>query len=386
MKRFAKINFLLSLAIITIFFSSCSDKVLVTNAIRWSEEGIKLDTALKSVNKATELPETKLWAKTYYGKGMVYKAISKTEDENFKKLSDQPLIDAFDNFKIAFDMDEGNTIKNFINAQLFTMANDITQVGIDAYNAKDYAKSYKYFEKTLEVKKMPLYNGEIDTAMIFNAALSAQKCGDYANAIKYYNEAKKYNYGEANTFILLKECYMLNGDTLQGIKTLQEGFEKYPGNNDMLVTLINYYLLESDNVDEAFKYLEVAKEKDPTNAQYYSAEAHLYDKLGKTEKAKEYYKKALELDNNLFEAHYNLGVLVFNEAVALTDKANEIKNAKKYNAAKKIADKRFEESLPYIEKAYELHPEDVSIMSTLKTLYYRLQMIDKYNEIIKKLE
>ncbi|MEA3316862.1 MAG: hypothetical protein U9R54_02785, partial [Bacteroidota bacterium] len=134
MKRFAKINFLLSLAIITIL-SSCSDKILVTNAIRWSEEGVKLDTALKAVNKATELEDTKNWAKTYYGKGMVYKAISETQNESFKSLSDQPLIDAFDNFKKAFDMDEGSTIKNSVNAQVISMSNSIYNIGIKAYEA-----------------------------------------------------------------------------------------------------------------------------------------------------------------------------------------------------------------------------------------------------------
>ncbi|MEA3316809.1 MAG: tetratricopeptide repeat protein, partial [Bacteroidota bacterium] len=255
-----------------------------------------------------------------------------------------------------------------------------------AYEANDFAKAFKYFEKTLEVKKMPVFNNEIDTSIIFNTALMAQKSEDYENAIKYYKETQKYNYGEANTYILLKGCYMAIGDTLKGIKVLQEGFEAYPSNKEMLVALINYYLLESDDIDAAFKYLKVAKENDPDNAQFYSAEAHLYDKLGETKNAKKMYKKAIELDNTLFEAYYNLGVLVFNEAVALTDEANEIKDANKYQKAKEIADNTFKESLPYIEKSHELHPEDVSIMSTLKTLYYRLQMNDKYEEISNKMK
>ncbi|MDA3779653.1 MAG: tetratricopeptide repeat protein [Bacteroidales bacterium] len=385
MKRFAKINFLLSLAIITIFLSSCSEKVLVTNAIRWSEEGVKLDTALKSVNKATNLEKTKSWAKTYYAKGLVYAAINKSENENFKKLSDQPLIDAFDNYKKAFNMDEGKAIKSSVNAELFSITPKVNQVGIDAFKAGEYGEAFKYFEKTLEIKNMPMYNSEIDTAMIFNTAIAAYRNKDYPNAIIYFNKAKKYNYGEASTYIQLKNCYMENGDTLKGIETLQNGFETYPDNKNMLITLINYYLLESDDVNEAFKYLEVAKKADPSNAQYYSAEAHLHDKLGETEKAKDMYKKAIELNDSLFDAYYNIGVLIFNEAVALTDEANEIKDAKKYKEAKAFSDKTFEESLPYIEKAHELHPDDESILSTLKTLYYRLHMIDKYNEILKKM-
>ena len=249
----------------------------------------------------------------------------------------------------------------------------------------------KYFEASLELKKEEIFDGAIDTAIIFNTALCAHKIDDYDKAIKYYQESIKYGYGEGDTYAYLADAYKLNGDKETYVKTLKEGFEKYPGSQGLLAGIINYYLLEVEDSEEAFKYLALARENDPTNPQFYSAEGHLYDKTGDKEKAIERYKKAIEIDANFFEAYYNLGVIYFNEGVALIDEANTITDNAKYAAAKEKADQKFLESLPYIEKAHELQPEDNGIMSTLKTLYYRLkndnpELEKKYEEISKKME
>ena len=46
----------------------------------------------------------------------------------------------------------------------------------------------------------------------------------------------------------------------------------------------------------------------------------------------------------------------------------------------------YAKALPYMEKAYELKPDDVYAMRSLKELYYRLKQTDKYNAIKAKLD
>jgi len=46
----------------------------------------------------------------------------------------------------------------------------------------------------------------------------------------------------------------------------------------------------------------------------------------------------------------------------------------------------FAKALPYMEKAYELKPDDIYAMRSLRELYYRLKMTDKYNVIKEKLD
>lgn len=358
-----------------------AQKKYVNKAMAWAQGGEKLDTALGAIKYAETQEKTKDWAKTYYVKGLVYKAIANTKNEEFAKLSEHPLVDEFDSYKKAYDMDGGKMYQSAMDVNLLTLANAMVNKGVNAYNEQDFKKSFLYFEKTLEVKEMKVFGGEVDTAIIFNAAITAQKINDYKDAIKYYKKAVEYNYAEGDGYAYLAQCYKESGDTTNFINTLKEGFEKYPSNQGVLGSIINYYLLEAENVDEAFKYLAIAREKDPENPQFYTAEAHLYDKTGQTDKAIEKYKKAIELDSTFFEAYYNLGVIYFNQGVALTDEANKITDNAKYQVAKEKADNKFKEALPFIEKSHELQPDDSSIMSTLKTLYYRLKMNDKYEEI-----
>jgi len=387
MKRIKKLYPILFVSAIALLLSSCGgNKALVSNAQRWAEEGVKLDTAIKALNKAEKAEDTKDWAKTYYVKGLTYEAIANSENSEFKAISEYPLVDAFKNYKKAYNMDGSNMYQGPIDAKMLTMANQFVNKGVEAYQNEDFEDAFKYFEKTLEVKEMPVFENEIDTAIMFNTALTAQRVERYDEAIKYYKKTAEYGYGEGDTYALMAECYKSKGDTAKYVSTLKEGFEKYPKNGSLLGTLINYYLLEAEDADEAFKYLKLARENEPNNPSFYNAEAHLYDQIGEKEKAKEMYLKAIEIDPEFFDAYYNLGVLYFNEGVALTEEANKITDNQKYLEAKEKADAKFKEALPYIEKAHELNPDEMSIISTLRTLYYRLKMDEKYEEISKKME
>jgi hypothetical protein len=71
-------------------------------------------------------------------------------------------------------------------------------------------------------------------------------------------------------------------------------------------------------------------------------------------------------------------------------KANEIMDVNKYTAAIDVANDVYSKALPYMEKAYQLKPDDIYAMRSLQELYYRLRQKDpslspKYDEIKAKL-
>lgn len=386
MKKLVLTTISVAFALLMFIGNAQAQKKYVNKAQIWAEKGEKLDTALGAVKYAETQEKTADWAKTYYVKGLVYDAIAKSENEEFKKLSDEPLIEAFNSFKKAYNMDGGKSYEGAMDVKFVSLSGTFIQNAVNAYNEQDYETAFKNFKASLEVKEMPVFEGEVDTAIIFNTAITAQRTKKYDEAIKYYKKAIELGYGEGDTYALLADCYKSKGDDETYLSTLKEGFERYPANQSLLGGIINYYLLEAENSEGAFKYIELARQGDPDNPQFYSAEAHLYNKIGEYDKAIEKYKEAIELDPELFEAQYNLGVIFFNEGVELSDSANMITDNVKYEAAKKEADEKFAESLPYIEKAHELNPEDQMIMQTLKTLYYRLKMDDKYEEISAKMQ
>lgn len=363
-----------------------AQKKFVNKALSWAEKGEDLDTALVLLNKALEDDKTKDWAKTYYARGVLFKAISTTENKSFKKLSEYPLVDASINFEKALISNGVATIKTLLDLAMLNLPNDIINAAITYYNEENFAAAFLYFERTFELKQQALYGEEIDTAIIFNTALMAQRAENYDAAIKYYSMAVEYNYGDGDTYSLLADSYKANNDTENYLNTLKVGFKKYPDNQSLFGNLINYFLTDSDDPKEAIEYLDYAIAVKPNNATLYSGKAIFFDKIGEKESSIENYEKAIELDGEFFEAYYNLGVLYFNDAIALTEIANEIKDNKKYEEAKEVADNKFKESLPYLEKAYELNTEDVALANTLRNLYYRLQMSDKYEALNKIIE
>ncbi|NJM14485.1 MAG: hypothetical protein HC896_03090 [Bacteroidales bacterium] len=53
---------------------------------------------------------------------------------------------------------------------------------------------------------------------------------------------------------------------------------------------------------------------------------------------------------------------------------------------KKDAEALLSKAVPFMEKALEINPDDIGALETLKTLYYRLKMEDKHNEIQERLD
>ena len=99
------------------------------------------------------------------------------------------------------------------------------------------------------------------------------------------------------------------------------------------------------------------------------------------------YNKAIEANDTYFDAYYNLGALYYNKGVKQIEVANAVPASEneKYQEELKKADQWFEKALPYMEKCHELKPDQSLTLESLKNLYYRLKMMDKYNAILEEL-
>ena len=220
MKRKRILTSVLLVTLFGLIFSSCGDKMYVNKAKTWAESGERLDTALKSVDKATELEETKNWAKTYYTKGFVYQKIYENEKED---LAEKPLFKAFDNYKKAYNMKDADKVKGNIDAQLFQIKKYFLKDGVEAFKNKNFGSALDNFEYALKITDMPLFKGQIDTAIIYNAGLAAQNVKDWDKAAKYYSKAAKHDYEGARTYALLRNAYMQAGDTAAAVEAMKEG-------------------------------------------------------------------------------------------------------------------------------------------------------------------
>jgi tetratricopeptide (TPR) repeat protein len=124
----------------------------------------------------------------------------------------------------------------------------------------------------------------------------------------------------------------------------------------------------------------------PTNAQLYFARGFLFENQDKLDAAETNYNKALELNENYYEPLISLGVIYFNKGIEQVKKANDMQKQSDYDAAMTQAQELFKQSLPYVERADKARPNDANVLDTMKNIYYRLQMMDKYEEVDKKIQ
>jgi tetratricopeptide (TPR) repeat protein len=252
------------------------------------------------------------------------------------------------------------------------------------YTKKDFKASHDAFVKILDLNKIPLMKNQIDTVYMYYGGRAALEGGDYKEAIRLLDETAANNYNEPYLYVFRKQAYFGAGDTAKGVEVIKEGFNKYPDNQSILIEMINYYLT-SNQGDEALKLLAMAKASDPQNVSYVFAESTLYDKMNRFEDAERSYKACLEMKPDYFDASYNLGVLYFNKAVKIYEEASKITDNAKYEVAKTDGDNMLMKAVPYMEKAHEIDPKDKSSLQTLKTIFYRLKMDDKYNQVVQEL-
>lgn len=390
MKR-TTILFVLLFAVTGVF----AQKGKVTSASSFKETG-KLDKAVSTIEEAIDSSNPKTessvtWPRTWEVRGEIYQAVFQSKDENYKKLSNDPLTVAYDSYLKALALDDKDKFSKSIKIKLTLLIGDLTNQAVAAFNEEDYNKALKSFEQIIGIEETPVFKADdptsVDTVIIFNAGLAAYNAQNYDKAIKYYREAAKYKYSGARTYQLISSSYMQKQDTVSALDVLKEGLKEYPGNGTILVEVINIYL-NSNRVDDALRYLDIAIEQDPKNASYHFAKGTLYDKLQKPEEATASYLKAIEYKDDYFDAYYNLGAVYYNKGVKQIDVANAVPSnqPEKYEVEKEKADIEFKKAIPYMEKAHEVNPTDKFTMESLKTLYYRLKMLDKHAEIVEKMK
>jgi tetratricopeptide (TPR) repeat protein len=295
-------------------------------------------------------------------------------------LYNDPLPEALRCLEKAQELDVEGKLNKKIKEQYDLLKKDFERLAIEKFFIPDYTAAYTAFSEVDIINQKPIMEGVVDTTLLYYAGMSASRADLMDESILYYEKAIQNDFKEAEIYVFLKQKYFTIGDTAKGVETLEKGFKRFPDNQAVLIELINYYLLAGKG-ENALEYLKIAQDEDPENLSFIFAEATLYDKLGEPEKAKDTYMRCIEKDPNYFNAYYNLGVMYYNKAVEMYKAAETIKTPKEYGVAKDAADEVLKQALPYIEKAHEIDPAERSTLETLKTLYYRTQMTDKYNEV-----
>ena len=193
----------------------------------------------------------------------------------------------------------------------------------------------------------------------------------------------------------MSRVYVEKKDFNNAIKILEEGQKRYPKDKDLLYAQVNIYK-DLNKMDELETKLNKAISMEPNNTDLLMLLAMVYERKmeanvkNKTRyneyknKALECYNKVLKVNPNHLDANYNMGILYYNEAVT---KIQESEYETDLIALSQLQDECieiFKKSLPYMEKAYALDPNNKNVLLGLSGIYFSLNDEAKSNEFKAK--
>jgi len=364
----------------TIYAQSTADLI---SAIDYYEKG-QFEKASERIDLAIKHTKTAKKSKTWFYRGKIYFSLATTSETPTApgdKLNH--FTTATTAFEKAKSLDKKQQYSSKIRMAQSMMNNLFLTEGVINYNAKDFSNAARYFELST---KSAEYLGRLDTLAIYNAGLCYEKLNQVDNAIARYQVCADHGYKGGDTYYFMYALLLQNQRAEESKAILAQGRVKYPNHYSLLTSQLNQYLMEGNN-EQALILINKAIGFDPENEVYYFSRAMIKDALDKMRSSiVADYEKAIGLNPNYFDPHYNLGAYYYNVGVDIFQESSEITDLAEIEAMDQLGHDELELALPYLEKAYELKPNDRRTMESLKMVYAMLEMTDKFEEMKKKLE
>lgn len=301
-------------------------------------------------------------------------------------IVDNPLEKAREAIDKAIELNTDGKADNDIIQAIEKLQSAFEISAVLEYDRNDFESSYSNFAAILELNDLPaMGENPADTIIIYNTGRTALESGKYSEAAQLFAQLVELNYSEPFIYIYLEQSHLANGDTAKAVDVIRDGFDKYPENQPIMNEMINYYI-NSQQAGEALKLLNIAKDRDPENVSYVFAEAVMYEQTGDIDNAERVYLECLDMDPEYFNAAYNLGVLYYNEAVKVYEQASLTTDNAEFQKLDLQGDEILKKAVPFMERASQIDPSDTYVLENLRNVYYRLDMTDEYNEVVKKLQ
>ena len=270
---------------------------------------------------------------------------------------------------------------------------DLYFAASNAVNGKDYETALKYYQMVLdsgytgETEEFVATNKETGEVKPFeneNLRNIAVKSGEFIKPDKRVTESRKGEILRNMTLIYIEQ------DNNEKATALMKA-ARAENPDDM-------YLMRAD-ADMSYKMGDVARynelmgkivASDPENPEVYFNLGVGSAEIGNNDKAVEYYEKALELKPDYEAALINIAVLKLSGEDKLVEEMNSLGNSRadnqKYDELKQKRKDIYVETLPYLEKALKLSPNNTEVVRTLMNIYGQLAEDTKYKEMKAKLE
>jgi len=237
-----------------------------------------------------------------------------------------------------------------------------TNTGVLNFNEGDFRKAFDNFYQAHNIKKALGFREARDTIPGFYAVRSAAVLmrqlaeeEKYEESIEISEKAKGINPDDVDLALSEADTYLKMGEFMKTKGILEEIVVKQPENAQLWFVIGNIY----DQLT-----------RDTTNTPEQTEE--YFDLTIR------YYKEAIEVNPEYFEAIFNLGTIYNNKAVDKFNIAQKLPfGDKRYDGIIKEVDELFNTALPYLEKAHEINSNDPDPVRMLYIIYLRQRKNEK---------
>lgn len=313
-----------------------------------------------------------------------------------------------------------------INESFAEMKPILTNVAVQLGDMKKYSEASSVLYSIYQMDKK-------DTDKLYFAANYAINGNNYDDGLKYYMELKDIKYtGEGTLYYAINklnkkeeifpskelrlqmvtagthekprdekqpskvsEIYKNIALILVSKERNEEAVQAYndvrklsPDDVTLIVDQANLYF-KLKNMDMYTKLINEALVKQPNNAELVYNLGVLSSEANKIDEAEKYYKRAIEIDANYFNAYLRLAEIKMSGDKGYVDQINKLgtsdKDLKRYAVLKAERNKNLSSVIPLLEKAYEIDPTNDVAKGTLLSVYNALEMTDKYKGLKAKM-
>lgn len=290
----------------------------------------------------------------------------------------------------AYKVDEKASKKKDIVLGLQTVAQKYLDEGMTNYMLGDLKKASVCFENAANAAATEPCSS-VDSTAIYNAGFTAWMTGDNERAKGFFKKCLDVKYYEdGEVYAKLADVYTKLDDKEAAKNTLEGGFTAFPQSQSILIGLINYYIESNENTDRLFELLDEAKKNEPSNASLYYVEGNIHKQLKNYDAAVASYYKASEINPEYEFGYIGAGILYYEQAVEIQEKAQTEFDDAKYMKLVEEFENALINAIDPFEKAYAVSKDQsikVNIAEYLKNIYYRFRDKDqKYADGYAKFE
>ena len=314
---------------------------------------------------------------------------------------------ALEAYRKAYEVDLKKSKEKDIAEGIGQVSKDYYDDGMTSYMLGDSKAASILFAKSAEASLVEPYN-TVNTDALYNAGFTALATGNIEMAKEYFEKCVAHNfyYENGEVYAKLGEIYNQLGQPEKAKEVLEKGFLSFPQSQSILIGLINYYLQSKQDTGRLFELIAAAKKNEPNNASLYYVEGNIYNELRQAvkddenlrndylEKAANSYRECVKINPEYEFGYIGEGVMYYNLAIELQDKASNEMDNNKYEALLAQMEEALLNALRPFESAYGISKDNalkVNIAEYLKNIYYRFYSkgaeyeagYKKYNDVVK---